>query len=60
MGQVYSNCYLNIAATDSENSTQGLFRDRDPREAGCPYIPVTGHRGFVCYGDVGVSGPLGK
>ncbi|KAK7935398.1 hypothetical protein PG985_000893 [Apiospora marii] len=37
---------------------QGLFRDRDSREAGCPYIPVTSQEGFVCYVDLGVSGPL--
>lgn len=28
MGGIYSNAYLNIAATSSANSTQGLFHDR--------------------------------
>ncbi|KAK7953598.1 hypothetical protein PG988_014292 [Apiospora saccharicola] len=62
MEQVYPNCYLNIAATDSENSTQGLFRDRNPREAGCSYIPVTDKKGFICYCycEATVSGPLDR
>ena len=30
MGQVYSNAYANIAATSSSNSSQGLFRERNP------------------------------
>lgn len=32
MGEVYSNGVLNIMATACENSHQGLYRDRDPRE----------------------------
>ena len=30
MWQVYSNAYINVAATSSTNSSQGLFRDRNP------------------------------
>jgi hypothetical protein len=30
MGKVYSNSILNIMATDSKDSTQGLFRERSP------------------------------
>ncbi|CAG9989394.1 unnamed protein product [Clonostachys byssicola] len=32
MGEVYSNGVLNIMATASQDSHQGLYRDRDPRE----------------------------
>ena len=30
MWQVYSNAYINVAATSSTNSSQGLFRERNP------------------------------
>ncbi|KAK8066093.1 hypothetical protein PG997_012840 [Apiospora hydei] len=41
MEQVYSNCYLNIAASESSNGTEGLFRERDPRSAGSTYVQIT-------------------
>ncbi|KXJ96262.1 heterokaryon incompatibility protein-domain-containing protein [Microdochium bolleyi] len=31
MHKVYSNSYCNLAASDAKDSTEGLFRDRDPR-----------------------------
>ena len=30
MWQVYANAYVNVAATSSSNSSQGLFRERNP------------------------------
>ena len=30
MAEVYANAYVNVAATASSNSSQGLFRDRNP------------------------------
>ena len=29
MAEVYANAYVNVAATASSNSSQGLFRDRN-------------------------------
>jgi len=45
MSQVYANSYLNLAATASRNSAEGLFRTRNPssiRE--CRYVPDEGRR----------------
>ncbi|KAL8914317.1 MAG: hypothetical protein Q9171_001037 [Xanthocarpia ochracea] len=57
MWQVYSNAYVNIAATSSSNSSQGLFRQRgtltthpciaDVRE-GHPFMPAGKYH---CYDD---------
>ena len=30
MAEVYANAYVNMAATASSNSSQGLFKDRNP------------------------------
>lgn len=61
MKDVYANCYLNISADASENSTGGLFRDRD-REQKRPFIisytgdSDTKNSTYCCYVDTWVSG----
>lgn len=55
MWEVYSNAYLNIAATASSNSTQGLFRERTPfTTKACSATVREGHSLFapgeyLCY-----------
>ena len=62
MGQVYSNSYLNIAASASSDGQGGLFRRRDPlAAASCiikPSWPQWSHNPLVCYNKVGTHSEL--
>jgi hypothetical protein len=42
MASVYSNCVLNLAASDAQNSSEGMFRQRDPNAVSplCIDIPT--------------------
>ncbi|KAI4171650.1 MAG: hypothetical protein LQ343_004128 [Gyalolechia ehrenbergii] len=66
MWQIYSNAYVNIAATSSSNSSQGLFRQRgtlatnpciaDVRE-GHPFMPAGNNH---CYDDAEWTNQIGR
>ncbi|KAK8058939.1 hypothetical protein PG994_009387 [Apiospora phragmitis] len=59
MEQVYSNCYLNIAASESSNGSEGLFRERDPGSAGSAYVQISDEQGLLCYGRPSLARRLG-
>jgi hypothetical protein len=40
MESVYRNSYCNIAAADAEDSTGGLFRERDPQNVIAPLFAI--------------------
>lgn len=40
MEQVYRNSYCNIAAADAEDSTGGLFREREPQHVIASHLEI--------------------
>ncbi|KAK6834256.1 hypothetical protein PG987_008950 [Apiospora arundinis] len=49
MGQVYSNCYLNIVESDARDGIGGLFRERDLRSTSCPHIRINEEEGLLMW-----------